>query len=150
MKIVLAVIVGTVVTFVVIAAMQYAGHMLIPVEGMDPVPDLSSLDGMTEFNDRFMAMTEAERAAFAEAQPLMAKLWIPLSYFVGTFLGALLAAKLAKSMRAAVSVGVVMTVVGLFDAFVTPSPLWVAALAVVVYLPAALLGGKVSGVAKAS
>lgn len=123
---ILGVVAGVLVGAVVIFAVQFAGHQIYPVAG--------SLD----MNDK-----EA-MAAFMASLPVGALLIVIAAYAAGSFVGGGLAALICRGarIRHALVVGVVLLLSGVMNLVAIPHPVWFSILTVLVFLPAAWLGGR--------
>lgn len=123
---ILAVIAGVILAGIVTYAVQTVGHQVYPPpENLD----IKNLEAMK---------------AYVATLPMGALLFVLLAYVLGSFAGGWLAAKIARSSQIHVplTVGGVQLFFGLINLLMIPHPLWFAIAAVIVFLPAAFLGGK--------
>lgn len=79
--------------------------------------------------------------------PVSANLLLALGYLIGSFAGGVVATKIAvgeNGFLPSVIVGVLLTVAGLVNFFVTMpgSPVWAIVLCLVIYIPFALIGHR--------
>ncbi len=93
---------------------------------------------------------EAMRA-FVANMPAVAYVILAIGYAIGSLVGGFVAGKVSGGANAgfipAIFVGVVLTVFGVINFFVTlpGSPLWAIVLCLVIYLPFTALGNKLAG-----
>lgn len=127
---ILGVLAGLVVMFLAIMGVEAVGHRFHPPPpGLDP-------------------MNPAHEAAFAQFvadMPLSGKLMLALAWTLGAFAGGFVAAKIARHPRAAavlVALVVMSGVVGMIMA--VPHPSWLAALGLLLPIPAALLAARLA------
>ena len=122
-----AVIAGLLVMLIVVAAIQWLGHSVYPPpEGLD-------------FRDK-----DAVAAAMANA-PAGAFAFVLASYAIGTFLAAGTATTISLRHKrgVAIVIGVVMLGLAAINLFALPHPTWMVVAALLVPVPAALLGWRV-------
>jgi hypothetical protein len=121
-----ALILGVVLGFILIAAIEIAGQVIYPFPTDTDPTDM-----------------EAVKTAFASAPPLVL---VPvfLGWAVGTFAGAALAALLAGRAPVAhgLIIGVLFLLAGIANMLMLPHPLWFWVVGLAVFLPAGYLGGK--------
>lgn len=124
---VLAVVVGTVVAGVVIALVQALGHQVYPAATPADMKDPEAL------------------AALVASMPAGALWFVVAAYAAGSFVGGAAAAYIGRSfpMRLALVVGVLLLILGIINLVSIPHPLWFSVVSLLVFLPAAWLGGKV-------
>lgn len=97
-----------------------------------------------------MGDPEAMRA-FVAAMPASAYLILAIGYAVGSLVGGFVAGKIAGGSSAgfapALIIGLLLTLMGVVNFFVTMpgSPIWAIALCLLMYIPFALLGNRLSG-----
>ena len=123
---ILGIVVGVLVGTVVIALVQILGHQVYPVtEGVD-------------INDR-----EA-MVALVKNLPVGSLLFVIAAYFAGSFVGGAVAAFIGRGARVrhALVVGALLLVAGVMNLMAIPHPVWFNILTVLVFLPAAWLGGR--------
>jgi pimeloyl-ACP methyl ester carboxylesterase len=92
-------------------------------------------------------ITEPEAfAAFIETLPLGAFLFLLFAHSIGTLISAFLATLFSGQSRPipAIVVGVLMLSAGVINLISIPHPVWFQVSEVIIYLPAALLGYKLS------
>ena len=124
----LAVVLGWLGGSIVNMGLIKIGHVLIPIEGVDP-------------NDM---------NAMAEALPTLGyKFFIfPfLAHALGTLIGAMIAGLLATShkMRFALGIGVLFLIGGIIVNYMLPGPTWFAVTDILLaYIPMAWIGGKIA------
>ena len=124
----LAVVLGWLGGSIVNMGLIKIGHVLIPIEGVDP-------------NDM---------NAMAEALPTLGyKFFIfPfLAHALGTLIGAMIAGLLATShkMRFALGMGVLFLIGGIIVNYMLPGPTWFAVTDILLaYIPMAWIGGKIA------
>ena len=100
----------------------------------------------------FEMMQDPERMrAFVMSMPASAYLILAAGYALGSFVGGFVASKISGGSAAgfvpAMVVGVLLTVMGVINFFVTMpgSPVWAIALCLLTYIPFAFIGNKVAG-----
>lgn len=123
---ILAMIGGVIFAGLVVFAVQKLGHQVYPPpENLDT----KNLEAMK---------------AYVASLPMGAMLFVLLSYVVGTFAGGWLATKIARvpQMHVPLTVGGIQLFFGIINLVMIPHPLWFAIASVLVFLPAAYLGGK--------
>ena len=124
----LAVVLGWLGGSIVNMGLIKIGHVLIPIEGVDP-------------NDM---------NAMAEALPTLGyKFFIfPfLAHALGTLIGAMIAGLMATShkMRFALGIGVLFLIGGIIVNYMLPGPTWFAVTDILLaYIPMAWIGGKIA------
>lgn len=127
---ILAVIAGLVLGSIVNSGLLMIGSNLIPPPGG---ADTTSMEGLAES----MQLFGPEHFLF----PFLA-------HAIGTLIGAYIAARMAanRKMTFAIVIGSVFLIGGITMVYFVPSPIWFAALDLIVaYLPMALLGGRLAG-----
>lgn len=126
---ILGVLAGLVVMFVVIMGVEFLGHTLYPPpSGLDPMKpeDLSAI----------MAM-----------QPVAAMAFVVLAWVLGAFAGGWVAAKIAREHPRTAAVVVSLLVVAGVVAMIVQlpgHPRWMAALGLLLPVPAALLAARMA------
>lgn len=123
---ILAVVAGVILAGIVVYAVEAIGHQVYPPPaGLD----MKNMEAMKNY---------------VATLPMGALLFVLLAYVLGSFAGGWLAAKIARSSQIHVplTVGGVQLFFGLINLLMIPHPLWFAIAAVIVFLPAAFLGGK--------
>ena len=126
---ILAVIAGWIVGSVVNMALIQVGHMVFPLEGVDP-NDMEALAAV-------MPNLKGNYFIF----PFLA-------HALGTLFGAAVAGMIAISykMKIALEVGVLFLLGGIMVNYMIPGPNWFTALDLIVaYIPMAWIGGKIAG-----
>ena len=127
-KNILAIIIGWLIGSAANMGLIEAGHILIPIEGLDP-------------NDM---------NALAKVMPtLSAKFFIfPfLAHALGTLVGAIVAGWIATShkMKFSLAIGVLFLLGGIVISFMLPAPIWFIACDIIIaYIPMAFIGGKIA------
>lgn len=123
---ILAIIGGVIFAGLVVYAVQTLGHQVYPPPAN---LDTKNLEAMK---------------AYTASLPMGALLFVLLSYVVGSFAGGWLAAKIARvaQMHVPLTVGGVQLFFGIINLLMIPHPLWFVVASVLVFLPAAYLGGK--------
>jgi hypothetical protein len=124
---VLGVVLGLVAMFIVIMAIEYAGHVAYPPPpGLDP-------------------RSTGDLGAMLAQQPVQALLFVVVAWIAGAFAGGWVAARLSRrwprSAAVAVALVVVAGVVGMIVQ-VPEHPKWMAALGLLLPVPAALLAAR--------
>jgi len=125
---IVAVVFGTVVGGMILAAVEALGHRVYP-----PPPGMNPND------------PESIRAAMAQL-PMGALLFVLLAWAAGAVGGGWLAALIARRarVRLALLVGALLLAGGVFTLIQIPHPLWFQVVGVLVFLPAAYLGARVA------
>ena len=124
---ILGVLAGLVAMFLVIMGIEYVGHVVYP-----PPPGLNP-------------MVTEDLAAIMASQPAAAKAFVVLAWVVGAFIGGWVAAKVSRSYpRAAAVIVALMVVAGVVGMILQlpGHPRWMAALGLLLPIPAALLGAR--------
>lgn len=127
---ILGVLAGLATMFIVIMCIEYVGHMVYPPPpGLDP-------------------MVTEDLAAIMAAQPAAAKAFVVVAWVVGAFAGGWVAAKISRTYPRAAAVIVALVVmagvVGMI-LHLPGHPQWMAALGLLLPIPAALLGARLAG-----
>jgi len=123
---ILAIIGGVIFAGLAVFAVQKLGHQVYPLpENLD----MKNMEAMK---------------AYVATLPMGPLLFVLLSYIVGSFAGGWLAAKIARTsqMHVPLTVGGVQLFFGIINLLMIPHPMWFAIASVIVFLPAAYLGGK--------
>jgi len=123
---ILAVVAGVILAGIVTYAVQAIGHQVYPPpEGLD----MKNMEAMK---------------AYVATLPMGALLFVLLAYILGSFAGGWLAAKIARTsqIHLPLTVGGVQLFFGIINLVMIPHPIWFAIASVIVFLPAAYLGGK--------
>ncbi len=94
-----------------------------------------------------------DKNAIAEAiskMPVGSFLCLLTGYLIGSFTGGLTASLIAKEKKQQMSllVGAVILAGGIINFYMFPHPIWFVSCSLLVYLPAAFLGGKLGGLFK--
>ena len=127
-KNILAIIIGWLIGSAANMGLIEAGHILIPIEGLDP-------------NDM---------NALAKVMPtLSAKYFIfPfLAHALGTLFGAIVAGWIAAShkMKFSLAIGALFLLGGIAMSFLLPAPIWFIVCDIILaYIPMAFIGGKIA------
>jgi hypothetical protein len=123
---VVALILGMVLGFFLIAAIEIGGQVIYPFPA-----------------DTDLADVKAVKAAFANAPPVVL-LPVLLGWAVGTFAGAALAALMAGRAPEVhgVIIGVLFLLAGIANMLMLPHPLWFWVVGLAVFVPAGYLGAK--------
>ena len=127
---ILGVLAGLATMFVVIMGIEYVGHMVYP-----PPPGLNP-------------MVTEDLSAIMAVQPVAAKAFVVVAWVVGAFAGGWVAAKISRSYpRAAAVIVALMVVLGVVGMILQlpGHPRWMAALGLLLPIPAALLGARLAG-----
>lgn len=126
---ILGVLVGLVVMFVVIMAIEFLGHALYPPPpGLDP-------------------MAPEDLSAILAMQPVAAMAFVVLAWVLGAFAGGWVAAKIARGHPRTAAVIVSLLVVAGVVAMIVQlpgHPRWMAALGLLLPVPAALLAARMA------
>lgn len=128
LKNILAVILGWVVGSIVNMGLIKTGHMLLPIEGIDP----NNMDALVAV----MPTLSYEYFIF----PFLA-------HALGTLTGAIVASLVAfnNKMKFALVVGVLFLIGGIMVNYMIPGPTWFAIIDIVfAYIPMAYFGGKIT------
>jgi hypothetical protein len=127
---ILGVLAGLATMFVVIMVIEYAGHMVYPPpSGLNP-------------------MVAEDLSAIMAVQPVAAKAFVVMAWVVGAFSGGWVAAKISRRYpRAAAVIVALMVVLGVVGMILQlpDHPRWMAALGLLLPIPAALLGARLAG-----
>lgn len=128
MRNVLGVVAGVIGGSAVVFGVETLAHTIYP-----PPPE-------------FDPTTPAGMAAIMGRAPVGALLMVLLAYALGTCVGAFVAAKLAATgpQSKAMIVGIVLLVFGISNLLAIPHPVWMAIGTLLVFLPAAWLGGRLA------
>ncbi len=124
----LSVAAGVIAGAVIVALVEWVGHrMYAPPAGLD-------------FSD-----PDAVRAMMKEI-PRGALAMVLVAWALGAFAGGWVAAHFAKSspLRAALTVGGVLLLLGVMTMISLPHPLWFWVVGIILFLPSAHLGGKIA------
>ena len=127
---ILGVLAGLATMFVVIMVIEYAGHMVYP-----PPPGLNP-------------MVTEDLSAIMAVQPVAAKAFVVVAWVVGAFAGGWVAAKISRTYPRAAAVIVALVVVAGVVGMILQlpgHPRWMAALGLLLPIPAALLGARLAG-----
>lgn len=126
---ILGVLAGLATMFVVIMGIEYLGHTLYPPPpGLDP-------------------MVTEDLSAIMSAQPLAALAFVVLAWVVGAFAGGWVAARISRSHPRTAAVIVALLVMAGVVAMIVQMPdhpRWMAALGLLLPIPAALLAAKLA------
>lgn len=128
-KNILAVIAGWLGGSVINMGLVKTGHLLFPIEGIDP-GDMEALVSV-------MPTLEFEYFIF----PFLA-------HALGTLVGAIIAGWMAAShkMKFSLGIGVLFLIGGIMVNYMLPGPIWFAATDILIaYIPMAWMGGKIAG-----
>ena len=126
---ILGVLAGLATMFVVIMCIEYVGHMVYP-----PPPGLNP-------------MVTEDLSAIMAAQPAAAKAFVVVAWVVGASAGGWVAAKISRTYpRAAAVIVALMVVAGVVGMILQlpGHPRWMAALGLLLPIPAALLGARLA------
>ena len=125
-----AVVAGVIVAAVVMMGVEFInGHHLYPELGRAAEAAGQDRDALREL----MATV-----------PVGALAVVIVGWILGSFAGGFVAAKIATTLRAAISTGIVLTCLGVVNNLMIPSPAWFWG-ALIVFLPSAWLGGRAAG-----
>src|SRR5688572_17516014 len=125
----LGVLAGLATMFVVIMGIEYVGHMVYP-----PPPGLNP-------------MVTEDLSAIMAAQPAAAKAFVVVAWVVGAFAGGWVAAKISRTYPRAAAVIVALMVVASVVGMILQlpgHPPWMAALGLLLPIPAAPLGARLT------
>ena len=128
MRNILSVIGGVITGAVIVALVEWVGHrMYAPPAGMD------------------LSDPDAIRAMMKEI-PRGALVMVLVAWALGAFAGGWVAAHFAKTLplRAALTVGGVLLLLGVMTMVSLPHPLWFWVVGVILFLPSSHLGGKIA------
>jgi hypothetical protein len=106
------------------------------------IPLICHLPPMNDPNDK------KEFAEMIARTPTSAFLCLVFIYLISSFIGSLITSIIAKENkeRMALGVGVIVMAGGIANFLMRPHPIWVVVCSMLVYLPAAFLGGKLGGI----
>lgn len=127
---ILGVLAGLATMFLVIMCIEYVGHMVYP-----PPPGLNP-------------MVTEDLSAIMASQPAAAKAFVVVAWVVGAFAGGWVAARISRTYpRAAAVIVALMVVAGVVGMILQlpGHPRWMAALGLLLPIPAALLGARLAG-----
>ena len=129
---ILAVVGGVILGGVVVFVVEWISSKVYP---LPPGLDLNNREAMK---------------AYVAALPIGALLFVLLAYVLGSLAGGWLAAKIARDSRLhlPLTVGGVLLFFGIINLVTIPHPLWFAMVSILVFLPAAYLGGRLGATAK--
>jgi hypothetical protein len=128
LKNILAVITGWIVGSIINMSLVKIGHMILPIEGLDP----------------------SDMNALAEVMPTLEPKYFIfpfLAHALGTLVGAFIAYNLAAShkMKFALGIGAIFFLLGIMVSFMIPAPTWFAVTDILLaYIPMAWIGGKLA------
>ena len=128
LKNILAVITGWIVGSIINMSLVKIGHMILPIEGLDP----SDMNALAEV----MPTLEPKYFIF----PFLAQA-------LGTLVGAFIAYNLAAThkMKFALGIGAIFFLLGIMVSFMIPAPTWFAVTDILLaYIPMAWIGGKLA------
>ena len=121
MRNILAVLAGLIVGNLAIMGLHYVGMYFYPIpEGTD-MNDMNAI------------------AEYVKIAPFGALLMVMLAHIGGTFIAAIAAALLSKEMYVAYIIGGFFTIMGMWNLYLLPHPIWFN-LEAVLYLPIAIIG----------
>ncbi len=131
LRTILAVIAGMLIAGTLVGIMEEVGHNIFPIVGEFP-----SMDATAE-----------EMRAYHDAQPAGALVWVIFGHLLGVMLGAATAVLINKgtSIRPAIIIGAIFTLVGIGLFFIIHPPLWMGITDILIYLPSAYVGGLIAG-----
>jgi uncharacterized membrane protein YeiB len=124
----IAVVVGVVVSIIIIVIGEALAHI------MNPLPEGINMNDPEAFK------------SFVTNAPVSLHLIILLNYALACFVGGLIASSIAidNKMNKAMSLGGIFMGVGMFSLISLAHPTWVIISSVLVFLPFAYLGGRMS------
>ena len=128
LKNILAVITGWIVGSIINMSLVKIGHMILPIEGLDP----------------------SDMNALAEVMPTLEPKYFIfpfLAHALGTLVGAFIAYNLAAThkMKFALGIGAIFFLLGIMVSFMIPAPTWFAITDILLaYIPMAWIGGKLA------
>lgn len=128
LKNILAVITGWIVGSIINMSLVKIGHMILPIEGLDP----------------------SDMNALAEVMPTLEPKYFIfpfLAHALGTLVGAFIAYNLAAThkMKFALGIGAIFFLLGIMVSFMIPAPTWFAVTDILLaYIPMAWIGGKLA------
>ena len=124
-KSILSVILGLIIGNITIMGLHYLGIYFYPLpEGVD-MSDMTAI------------------AEYVKIAPLGSLLIVMLAHIGGTFIAGLSTTLLSKEIIIAYVVGGFFTIMGIWNLYLLPHPMWFN-IEVVLYLPAAIFGFKLS------
>lgn len=127
-KSILSVLGGTAFGIFTISIVQYLGQMVYPLPANIHLPG-----------------NQAGASYWTQA-PLGALLLVLMAYALGSFLGGMVAARYAptRPVMHALLAGAVLLFFGLMNLWQMPRPLWFTIVAILLFVPMAYFGGKMS------
>ena len=126
-------VVGLIAAFITISLSQLAMALVVTPPSLEVMQDPTAM------------------RAFVQTMPASAYIILAIGYAIGSFVGGFVAGKIAGDSAAgflpAMFVGVVLTLMGILNFFVTMpgSPMWAIVLCLITYIPFAALGNKMDG-----
>ena len=126
-------VVGLIAAFITISLSQLAMALVVTPPSLEVMQDPTAM------------------RAFVQTMPASAYIILAIGYAIGSFVGGFVAGKIAGDSAAgflpAMFVGVVLTLMGILNFFVTMpgSPMWAIVLCLITYIPFAALGNKMVG-----
>ena len=123
-----AVIIGLFVGGLVIGLVESTGHNIYP-------------SGLT------LESSYEEKEQYVNAAPIMALMFLPLAYLVGTFVGGFVTGKIASQGQSKLvyTTCAILFTFGIINMFQNPHPLWLNVVAIVAFVLATFLAIKLSG-----
>lgn len=123
-----AVIVGLIVGGLVVGLIESIGHNVYP-------------SGLTEESNL------EDFKHYVETAPVMALLFIPLAYLVGTFVGGFVTGKIATQgeSKLVYTSCAILFLFGIINMFQFPHPVWLNIVAIIAFMLATFLAIKLSG-----
>lgn len=120
------VVVGVVVAWLAIMLAEFASAPLHPMPAGFDMHDPASV------------------AAFVATLPVAALLLVLAGWVLGALIGGYVAARIARRLRPALTVGIVIVVGVIANAVMIPHPLWMTITGVLLPVPAAWLGARLA------
>lgn len=122
MRAVLGVVVGAIVAFVCVQAVEMFVHQLYPFPPGADMKDMATIK------------------TFVATLPLTALVLVLGGWLVGTLLGTFVAAKIGRSRLPAYIVGVLLLCGGIANSFIIPQPVWFTAVSILIFLAVPFAG----------
>lgn len=131
-KNILSVVVGLIAGFLIFYALEALSNKMYP---LPPFFDLKKADWETA---KF----------FVDMIPVGAFLIVLLAYVFGSVMGGFLSFLISEKIQQPLIVGSAFMIGGIVNLFMLPQPLWFAIISVMVFLPFALVGGRIGMIIK--
>ncbi len=124
LRMIAAVLTGLVTGGIVIALVEGVSSTLYPIPESLDVTDRDAL------------------AVYTMNMPIGAYISVLTAWFLGAFSGGAIAVLIGKRSSVAIIVGSILTLGGIANMYMLPHPVWFMIVGTLVYIPAAMIGGK--------